>query len=170
MHDFTGTRPSRTVHAPQLVVSQPICVPVSARSSRNTWTRSLRGSTSTVFAAPLTVNVTSIWCSSPAGQPSRPRPRGPAHEHVHHVALVVGGAANVGGGLRGLRREPADSANASSPGEAPASDDSAASARRFVRPTDVSPIPALPIEPFSRVRKIAAATVAKSPTLRSIFR
>ena len=36
VHDFTGTPSSSTVHAPQLVVSQPMCVPVSANSSRIT--------------------------------------------------------------------------------------------------------------------------------------
>ena len=43
---FTDRPSMSTVQAPQLEVSQPIGVPVRARSSRRRWTRSRRGSTS----------------------------------------------------------------------------------------------------------------------------
>ena len=44
--DFTAFPFSRTVHAPQLPVSQPTWVPVRSRSSRMKWTSSRRASTS----------------------------------------------------------------------------------------------------------------------------
>ena len=50
VHDFTGRPFSSTVHAPQFVVSQPICVPVIPRFSRRKWTSSVRVSTSTSWA------------------------------------------------------------------------------------------------------------------------
>src|SRR3712207_540428 len=48
-----------TVQAPQLVVSQPTCVPVRPSSSRSQWTSSRRASTSASRRSPLTV--TSTW-------------------------------------------------------------------------------------------------------------
>ena len=62
------------------------------------------------------------------------------------------------------------SANASSEGAPPASEVSASVAWTFFESTPVRPMPARPIEPLSRVSVTAAATVAKSPTLRSSFR
>ena len=57
VHDL-ALSPSRwTVHAPQLLVSQPTCVPVSPNVSRRRWTRRRRGSTSASWASPLTVTV-----------------------------------------------------------------------------------------------------------------
>ena len=48
VHDLTASPSTCTVHAPQLDVSQPTCVPVSPRVSRRKWTSSNRGSTSAV--------------------------------------------------------------------------------------------------------------------------
>src|SRR5712692_6890649 len=56
--DLTGSPSSSTVQAPQLVVSQPTCVPVRARLTLKKSTRRTRGSTSPLFSAPLTRMVT----------------------------------------------------------------------------------------------------------------
>jgi len=45
------------VQAPQLVVSQPMWVPVSPSVSRMKWTSNRRGSTSACRTSPLTVTV-----------------------------------------------------------------------------------------------------------------
>src|SRR3954454_10122933 len=58
VQDFTASPLRCTVHAPQLDVSQPTCVPVRPSVSRRKWTRSRRGSTSALSSAPFTVNVT----------------------------------------------------------------------------------------------------------------
>ena len=58
VQDFTGVPSRSTVQAPQLVVSQPMCVPVSPSVSRRKCTSRSRVSTSTECAAPLTVTVT----------------------------------------------------------------------------------------------------------------
>src|SRR5680860_426497 len=56
LHDFT-LRPSRcTVPAPQLLVSQPITVPVLPSFSRRYWTSSIRCSTSSETRSPSTVS------------------------------------------------------------------------------------------------------------------
>ena len=60
VHDFIGVPSSSTVHAPQLVVSQPMWVPVSPTMRRMRSTRSTRGSTSSVWVVPLMVTVTSM--------------------------------------------------------------------------------------------------------------
>ena len=57
--DLIGSPSFRTVQAPQLPVSQPMCVPVMSRSSRIAWTSRRRGSTSIVCSVPLTVSVIS---------------------------------------------------------------------------------------------------------------
>ena len=57
VHDFTGLSSSSTVQAPQCVVSQPMCVPVSRRFSLMKWTRRSRDSTSAECGWPLTVIV-----------------------------------------------------------------------------------------------------------------
>src|SRR5207248_8934047 len=54
-HDFTAAPSSRTVQAPHWLVSQPTCVPVRPSASRRKWTRSMRGSTSRVWATPFTL-------------------------------------------------------------------------------------------------------------------
>ena len=56
---FTGFPLIRTVQAPQLVVSQPMCVPVSDKSSRMKCTSSVRASTERDTLSPLMVRVTS---------------------------------------------------------------------------------------------------------------
>ena len=57
LHDFT-LRPFRwTVQAPQLLVSQPITVPVLPNDSRRYCTSSMRGSTSSETVAPSTVRL-----------------------------------------------------------------------------------------------------------------
>src|SRR5438094_133626 len=53
VHDFTGRPSSSTVHAPQWVVSHPMCVPVSRSTSRMRWTSRSRGSTSASCFSPL---------------------------------------------------------------------------------------------------------------------
>ncbi len=60
VQDLIGRPSSSTVQAPQLVVSQPTCVPVSPNSSRIRCARSIRGSTSALRSAPLTLTVISI--------------------------------------------------------------------------------------------------------------
>ena len=57
VHDLALRPSTMTVHAPQLLVSQPTWVPVSLNVSRSRWTSSRRGSTSASRASPLTVTV-----------------------------------------------------------------------------------------------------------------
>ena len=57
VHDFTGTPSISTVQAPQCVVSQPMWVPVSARSSRIRCTSRSRESTAAEWASPFTVTL-----------------------------------------------------------------------------------------------------------------
>jgi hypothetical protein len=57
VHDFALSPSTWTVHAPQLLVSQPTCVPVSPSVSRRKCTSRRRGSTSASWAVPLTVTV-----------------------------------------------------------------------------------------------------------------
>ena len=57
VHDLADTPSTTTVHAPQLLVSQPMWVPVSPKFSRRRWTRRSRGSTSASRASPLTVTL-----------------------------------------------------------------------------------------------------------------
>ncbi len=58
VHDLAGTPSTSTVQAPQLVVSQPMCVPVRPATSRMKWTSSSRGSMSASTACPLIVSLT----------------------------------------------------------------------------------------------------------------
>src|SRR5215211_4158237 len=57
VHDLTDSPSSKTVHAPQLVVSQPECTPPIPRFSLRWWMSNSRGSTSATCALPSTV----IW-------------------------------------------------------------------------------------------------------------
>ena len=67
VQDLTGRPSTSTVHAPQFVVSQPMCVPVSPSPRRIRWASSSRGSTSAIFFWPLTVNlIRRIGTSVPA--------------------------------------------------------------------------------------------------------
>ena len=64
LHDFT-LRPSRcTVHAPQLLVSQPMTVPTFPTVSRRYWTSRVRGSTSSEQSTPSTVTLTRVIIDS----------------------------------------------------------------------------------------------------------
>src|SRR5258708_25004033 len=83
VHDLTGCPSSSTVQAPQLVVSQPTCVPVRARLTLKKSTRRTRGSTSPLFSAPLTRMVTfmtsppephRVPCAGRAARRPEPRP------------------------------------------------------------------------------------------------
>jgi len=58
VHDFTDLPSSRTVHAPQDVVSQPTLVAVRLATSRRKCTSSVRSGTSASIWLPLTVTVT----------------------------------------------------------------------------------------------------------------
>ena len=62
VHDFTGTPSTSTVQAPQLVVSQPMWVPVRPSVSRRKWTSSSRVSTSAERSSPLTDTVSAAVC------------------------------------------------------------------------------------------------------------
>src|SRR5580704_15621320 len=57
VQDFTARPSTSTVHAPQLVVSQPMCVPVSPSPRRIRCASSSRGSTSATFFWPLILNL-----------------------------------------------------------------------------------------------------------------
>src|SRR5215510_14111370 len=108
VQDFTG-RPSRsTVHAPQCVVSQPMWVPVSRKTSRIRWTRSSRGSTSEESFSPLIVTWTFMASLASAGALDR-LPQRAGRQDPDDVLLVFDRAAQiglgpgrVGGQLRGL--------------------------------------------------------------------
>jgi hypothetical protein len=54
VQDFTGLPSTSTVQAPQFVVSQPMCVPVSPSPRRIRCDSSSRGSTSATVRTPLT--------------------------------------------------------------------------------------------------------------------
>src|SRR5580658_2621398 len=60
VHDFTDWPFSKTVQAPQLVVSHPIFVPVSSNVSRRKKTSSVRSSTSRRTVSSFTLSVISI--------------------------------------------------------------------------------------------------------------
>src|SRR4051812_47603394 len=92
VQDLTASPLRWHVHAPQLDVSQPTCVPVSPRVSRRKWTRSRRGSTSALSCAPFTVIVTRTEPAMrllPVGKPGGPYRSGGAAD--------LGGAAAVEG-------------------------------------------------------------------------
>src|ERR1700736_5643833 len=61
VHDLTDMPSRSTVHAPQCVVSQPICGPVCSSFSRNVWISNSRGSTTTSTALPLSLNDTACF-------------------------------------------------------------------------------------------------------------
>jgi hypothetical protein len=56
LHDFMARPSTSTVQAPHCAVSQPTCVPVSARLLRSKSTSSVRSSTLAEIALPLTVS------------------------------------------------------------------------------------------------------------------
>src|SRR5215469_2445214 len=61
VHDFTVLPSSTTVQAPQWLVSQPTCVPVSPSTSRMKWTSNSRGSTSACRSRPFTLTRTNCF-------------------------------------------------------------------------------------------------------------
>ena len=98
VHDFIGVPLTNTVHAPQLVVSQPMCVPVSPAFVRTKSTRSVRGSTSWVWSVPFTVTVISTVLPFSVGSTLCLLRRGGERttgEHADDVALPVRGPAHV---------------------------------------------------------------------------
>src|SRR5215469_13776634 len=116
VQDFTAWPSTSTVQAPQLVVSQPIWVPVRPTPRRIRWDSSSRGSTSAIFFSPLIENLirrigTLLVASSPrssytmvmSGRPFR-RVVGAGENALdkrrHHVPLVLGAAAVIGSRLR----------------------------------------------------------------------
>src|SRR5262245_27279786 len=105
VHDFTGVPSRSTVHAPQCVVSHPMCVPVSSTVLRTKSTSSRRGSTWCRCSVPLTETlistVSSLGCPCFLGG-GRERP---AREHPHDVSLPFGRAAYVRPRFRCLRRQ-----------------------------------------------------------------
>src|SRR5690242_3071127 len=111
VHDLIGTPSRRTVHAPQLVVSQPMCVPVNPSSPRRKCTSSMRGCTAAERRWPFTTS--SICCTAGSVSSIVLLPH-----LVHHpfygllageiilsarfAAAGLGGARHVAGSLRGL--------------------------------------------------------------------
>src|SRR5262245_27333731 len=112
VHDFTVLPLNRTVHAPQLLVSQPMWVPVSPRASRMKCTNSSLGSTAASRSRPLILTFTSSFfaiCSSSAqlqkthllltGPLYRPGDRPPG-QFFDQTLLVLRRTAQVRAGLR----------------------------------------------------------------------
>src|SRR3954447_624188 len=111
---FTGSPSSQATQVPQLLVSQPQCVPVSPSSSRRKCTRSRRPSISRVTGSPLTVIETCMSFAPVAValhavaldarlDTLHGSPKGAAGQLVGQVALVVRGPAVVRG-RRAARR------------------------------------------------------------------
>jgi hypothetical protein len=71
LHDLTAAPSSETVHAPQIEVSQPMCVPVRPSSSLRKWTSSMRGSTSAEWLFALTVTLILRFIGNQVGSLSR---------------------------------------------------------------------------------------------------
>src|SRR5438093_5450484 len=102
VQDLIGLPSKSTVHAPQWVVSHPMCVPVNRKTSRRKWTKSSRGSTSASRAMPLTVTrircvampLPSCLCHLPTGALQSTR-EGSGGQHPHHIALVRTRATQV---------------------------------------------------------------------------
>ena len=96
VQDFTGSPSSQATQVPQLLVSQPQCVPVRPSSSRRKCTSSIRPSISRVTLSPLTVIVTCmsaapVLVAVPAGlDPLDGAAQRAAGQLVGEVPLVVG--------------------------------------------------------------------------------
>src|SRR5438045_7817510 len=91
------------VHAPQVVVSHPMCVPVILRSSRMKWTSRRRGSTSAFFTVPLTV--TEISMSVFSLRPCDRRAERAAGKDSNERAFVLDRSPQILGRLRLLGRD-----------------------------------------------------------------
>ena len=179
-----------TVQAPQLVVSQPVWVPVSRSPWRSRWASSSRGSTSAVRCAPLTVIVTRRTGTPSRGRARRSPRRGwscqaasrrrvddpgqdPGDEGVHDVPLVRrrcrGGPCAAGRPRRPGRRPGLIAACVERPARRARRRPRAAS---MVRAADAGERDARAGRPGRRRAPSATATpaVAKSPTRRSSLR
>jgi len=118
VHDFTGWPSSSTVHAPQWVVSQPMCVPVSRKLSRKRCTRRRRDSTSASRAAPFTVTVILVRAhvtdlpraGLPASGRAPPAPA-PCRACTRPSPAVRRGRTGLRGAPRRLRDQPRRSAS-----------------------------------------------------------
>src|SRR6267143_1272877 len=104
VQDFVVRPFSRTVQAPQYVVSQPICVPVRLKCSRSNSTSRVRGSTSASRGSPLTRTRTRTFSASDIFVPrlyvftARPPQRDcdrPLDENGDQDALVIRGPPHV---------------------------------------------------------------------------
>src|SRR6478752_1582209 len=118
VHVLTGSPSIQATHTPQLLVSQPQCVPVSPSSSRRKWTSSIRPSISRVTVSPLTLIVTCMSAvpsvaalraglvAGDAGPDAFDgRAQRAAGELVGEVPLEVGAAPVVAGGRAALGSE-----------------------------------------------------------------
>src|SRR5258706_3697220 len=114
VHDFTAAPFIKTVQAPQYVVSHPICVPVSSRSSRRNSTSKHRGSTTRECSLPLTRTWTETFCAlsgidvadlhlSPSG-PLKSCLRRTFDQRVHHLPLIFSRTAHIRLGIGGCTR------------------------------------------------------------------
>src|SRR5213594_1987407 len=110
LHDFTVSPFSITVHAPQLPVPHPMCVPVRRSTSRSMSARIIRVSTSMLCGFLFTVTLTGTFMAFPLSLVSADPAHGRAHRalcvHLRHRASVVGVSVQVSvrvdGGLRGV--------------------------------------------------------------------
>ena len=186
---LTGVPSNSTVQAPQLVVSQPVWVPVSCEplaeqvrqqqprldvegarpavdGDRHPAYRYVVGRAGSVISSKRLVIVRRPW-SLVGGDPGQD----PGHEGVDDVALVVGTAAVVGPRLGGRGREVGGPARCASASRACPASESAASRASMVRPpTPLSAMPARTTRSPSSSTATAAPAVAKSPTRRSSLR
>src|SRR3954471_7384547 len=111
VQDLTGSPSMRTTQMPQLLVSQPQCVPVRPSVSRRKCTSSSRGSTSLVTSVPFTVVVICTGVP-PLGGDQRAGALDGAAQHaagelVGEVPLVVDRSALVLDRGAGLGGQPA---------------------------------------------------------------
>src|SRR5215831_19497261 len=94
VHDLTDMPFKSTVHAPQWLVSQPMCGPVCCSFSRSVWIKSSRGSTTTSTSLPLSLKETACFFAMFASvvfllRRALARRRERAHRHfARHRRLV----------------------------------------------------------------------------------
>src|SRR5215470_5992309 len=111
VQELTGAPSTSTVQAPQTCMSQERLAPLRPSRSRSTSKSSACAGTSRATARPLTVKARlhddGVRVSLMKVSPGRPRGHGgdsAAHEHPRHLALVVGGAVEIGDGVHRLGR------------------------------------------------------------------
>src|SRR5262245_50627005 len=98
VQDFTDLPSRSTVHAPQWLVSQPMCDPVRLSCSRRKWITNMRGSTKASTFAPFTVIDTwelAIVRPSTAAALFGLRERA-GHHDPRHLGAVLRRAAPIG--------------------------------------------------------------------------